>query len=406
MPFVIYAAPNYTPAATTFIDKLASIPNVQLGLICQEPVSWLRQETSSKLAAFAQVENAFDGNQLLAAARQLLAQRGNIHRIIGATEQIQIPVAEVREALGIPGMGVETMKNFRDKARMKDLLRKAGVPCAKHALAASVKDALAFAKKTGYPIVVKPPDGAASQATYRANNEQELEAAVLKNNPSPGKEVLLEEFIQADEFSFDTFSLNGKPLFHSISHYLPNPLEVLREPWIQWQVLIPREVDEPQYDDIRQAAFKTLETLGMETGMTHLEWFRRKDGSIAISEVAARPPGAQITTLISRAADFDCVSAWGRLMIFGEFEVPQRKYAVGAAYLRGQGEGKVVAVHGLEQVNAEVGHLITDARTPQIGQQKGATYEGEGFIILRHPDTEVVREALGKVVSTVQVILG
>ncbi len=406
MPFVLYAAPNYTPTAVTFIDKLASIPNVQLGLLCQEPVSWLRSETSQKLAAFAQVENAFEEGQLLAAAQHLAAQYGPIHRIIGATEQIQLPVAGVRETLGIQGMSVETMKNFRDKARMKDLLRKAGLPCAKHALAASVDDALAFVKKTGYPIIVKPPDGAASQSTFRANDQQELEAAVLKNNPSPGKEVLLEEFIQGDEHSFDTFSLNGKPLFHSLSHYYPNPLEVLREPWIQWQVLIPREVEDSKYDDIRQAAFKTLETLGMQTGMTHLEWFRRKDGSLAISEVAARPPGAQFTTLISRAADFDVISAWGKLMIFGEFEIPERKYAVGAAYLRGQGEGKVMAVHGLEQVDAEVGHLICDAKVPQIGQAKGATYEGEGFIVLRHPETEVVREALKKVVSTVRVVLG
>jgi hypothetical protein len=43
----------------------------------------------------------------------------------------------------------------------------------------------------------------------------------------------------------------------------------------------------------------------------------------------------------SRAHDFDCPAAWARLMIFGEFEPPQRKYAAGAAYLRGQGQGRV-----------------------------------------------------------------
>ena len=65
----------------------------------------------------------------------------------------------------------------------------------------------------------------------------------------------------------------------------------MRNPWIQWSVLLPREIDGPQYDDIRQVAFRALDALGMETGLSHLEWFRRKDGSIAISEVAARPPG-------------------------------------------------------------------------------------------------------------------
>ena len=85
-----------------------------------------------------------------------------------------------------------------------------------------------------------------------------------------------------------------------------------------------------------------------------MEWFRRADGSIAISEAAVRPPGAQFSTLISYAHDFDLYSAWARLMIFGEFDPPERRYAVGAAYLRGQGDGKVRAIHGLDEAQSQV----------------------------------------------------
>ena len=406
MVLVLYVAPNYTESAVRFIDKLASIPDTRFGLISQEPVEWLQLELRAKISVFARVENAFDAMQIYEAARFISQQHGAIHRIIGASEQVQLPVAQVRDALDIEGMSYETMLNFRDKSRMKNLLREAGLPCARHTLATSVEEAVAFAEENGFPIVVKPPDGAASQSTFKVSNTWELKAALSSIRPATNSPVLLEEFIVGEEHSFDTFTLEGKPLFHTLTHYFPNPLEVVREPWIQWQVLLPREVDDPQYDDIREAAFKTLEVLGMKTGLTHLEWFRRKDGSIAISEVAARPPGAQITTLISRANDIDCVTAWARLVIFGEFEVPERKYAVGAAYLRGQGQGRVVAVHGLEEVNQAVGHLFTDVRIPKIGQEKGQTYEGEGFIILRHPETTVVREALSKVVSTVRVQLG
>lgn len=406
MVLVLYVAPNYTETAVRFIDKLASIPDIRFGLISQEPVEWLQLELRAKIPVFARVDNAFDAMQIYEAARFISQQHGAIHRIIGASEQVQLPVAQVRDALDIEGMNYETMLNFRDKSRMKNLLREAGLPCARHTLATSVEEAVAFAEENGFPVVVKPPDGAASQSTFKVSNTWELKAALSSIRPVANSPVLLEEFIVGEEHSFDTFTLEGKPLFHTLTHYFPNPLEVVREPWIQWQVLLPREVDDPQYDDIRKAAFKTLEVLGMKTGLTHLEWFRRKDGSIAISEVAARPPGAQITTLISRANDIDCVTAWARLIIFGEFEVPERKYAVGAAYLRGQGQGRVVAVHGLEEVNQAVGHLFTDVRIPKIGQEKGQTYEGEGFIILRHPETTVVREALSKVVSTVRVQLG
>jgi hypothetical protein len=194
-------------------------------------------------------------------------------------------------------------------------------------------------------------------------------------------------------------------VWHSVTNYHPTPLEVLENPWIQWSVLLPREVDASANDDIRIVATRALAALGMDTGVSHCEWFRRVDGSVAISEIGARPPGAQITTMISRANDIDFVKAWVTLMIHGAFELPTRRYAVGTAYLRGQGAGRVQQVEGLDVVERELGHLICDVRLPERGQTPTGSYEGEGFIILRHPETEVVARALRRVVSTVRVHL-
>jgi hypothetical protein len=144
----------------------------------------------------------------------------------------------------------------------------------------------------------------------------------------------------------------------------------------------------------------------MTTGLSHMEWFRRRDGSIAISEVAARPPGAQITTVISRAHDFDFLRAWARVMIDGVFEAPPRRYAVGAAFLRGQGQGRVRAIHGLDLVQRELGSLVTDARLPAPGQPASPSYEGEGYVILRHEETAVVERALQRLIGVVRVELG
>ena len=405
MSFVIYATPNFTENAVKFLHTLVNIPGVQLGLITEEPLVLLDHRVRSRLAAHRQVVNPLDAGQLEHAARSLQEQFGKIHRIIGAVEVMQVSLARVREALGIEGFDVETILNFRDKARMKAKLREAGIPCARYCNASAPGEARDFAFDCGFPLIAKPPLGVGSLSTYKIHNAGELEAVLREMPPSPGHEVLFEEFVTGTEHSFDTYSLKGKPVFHTLTHYYPNPIEVMREPWIQWQVLLPREVEDPQYDDIRDAAFRTLDVLGMRTGMSHLEWFRRPDGSIAVSEVAARPPGAQFTTLISRANDFDSLEAWARMMIFDEFSPPERKYAVGAAYLRGMGQGRVKAVHGLEQVDREVGHLITDAKIPEIGRQHGANYEGEGYIILRHPETRVVKAALEKVVSLVRVEL-
>ncbi|HMS02944.1 MAG TPA: hypothetical protein PKE51_08215, partial [Gemmatimonadaceae bacterium] len=206
--------------------------------------------------------------------------------------------------------------------------------------------------------------------------------------------------------SLETVSIDGTAVWHSLTHYDPTPLEVLEQPWIQWCVVLPREVDDPRYDDIRAVGARALRALGMDTGVSHCEWFRRADGTVAISEIAARPPGAQITTLISRAHDIDFVRAWVTVQLFGRFDIPERKFAVGAAYLRGQGRGVVRSLDGLDTVARELGPLITDYRLPSTGQSPSGSYEGEGFVILRHPETEVVVHALRRLISTLHVRLG
>jgi len=133
---------------------------------------------------------------------------------------------------------------------------------------------------------------------------------------------------------------------------------------------------------------------------------RRPDGSLAISEVAARPPGAQFTSLISHAHDRDFYRAWAEVQVYGRFTPPERRWAVGAAYLCGQGEGRVKAVHGLEEAARELGGLVVESRLPRPDQTPSGSYEGEGYVILRHPETQVVEEGLKRVVSGIRVELG
>ncbi|HYH87234.1 MAG TPA: ATP-grasp domain-containing protein [Pyrinomonadaceae bacterium] len=406
MPFVIFAAPWFSENATRFIEAVERLPEIRLAVITQDKLENLAPAQRDYLTAHWRVEDVFDTGQLVHAARALSSRLGPIHRFFGAFEQLQVPLAEARAALGVEGMSVEAAHNFRDKARMKTVLREAGLPCARHRLAASEAGAWVFAEEVGYPLVVKPPAGAGSQATYRVDGAEALHDALQIVSPDAHGGVLLEEFITGEEHSFETISIGGRAVWHSLTRYYPTPLEVMRNPWIQWCIVLPREIDEPQYDDIRRAGSRALEALGMDTGLSHLEWFRRRDGSVAISEVGARPPGAQITTLISRANDIDFLGAWARVMVYGEFDPPQRRYAAGAAFLRGQGRGQVKAIHGLEQAERELGSLVVDVKLPSIGQHPASSYEGEGYVILRHPETAVVEQALARLITLIRVELG
>jgi hypothetical protein len=92
-------------------------------------------------------------------------------------------------------------------------------------------------------------------------------------------------------------------------------------------------------------------------------------------------------------------------MIYDEPVSTEIKYSCGAAYLRGQGEGRVSHVEGFSTVRSKYADIITDVRIPKPGQEKSASYEGEGYIILRHPDSKVVENALKDIVETVRVVL-
>ena len=405
MPFVVFAAPILSTNASRMVEAVASLPGVRLGVITQDSADRLPPGLPPGVAHW-RVDNVLDTGQLRWAAGELTSRVGPIDRLFGAYEQLQVPLAEVRESLGIAGMRVAVAQRFRDKAEMKDAFRAAGLPCARHSLAETADEAVAFARTTGYPVVVKPPAGAGAVSTFRADDDASLREAIAKSAPRAGHPALIEEFVVGDEHSLETISIDGRAVWHSLTHYYPTPLEVLRNPWIQWCVVLPREVDDDRYDDIKEAGSRALDVLGMETGLSHMEWFRRRDGTIAISEVAARPPGAQITTMNSRAHDIDFVRAWAEVMVFGTFQRPVRKYAVGTAFLRGQGNGTVRHVHGLDVVHREMGSLIVDMKLPSPGQAAATTYEGEGYIVLRDPDTAVVTRALQRLVSVVKVELG
>ena len=106
---------------------------------------------------------------------------------------------------------------------------------------------------------------------------------------------------------------------------------------------VAREQDDPRYERIWEVGPAALRALGVRDALTHMEWFHRPDGSIAVSEVAARPPGAQISSMLGYVHDVDFYRVWAELVILGTFDPPERRYAAGTAYLRGQGRGRVRA---------------------------------------------------------------
>jgi hypothetical protein len=144
--------------------------------------------------------------------------------------------------------------------------------------------------------------------------------------------------------------------------------------------------------------------LGLDAGFTHMEWFRRADGSIAIGEIAQRPPGANITRMTGLAHDFDPYLAWARAVVEDAFDGPyERRWAVGCAFLRGMGRGRVARLEGVHTAHEAIREYVVEAKLPTIGAPKSDSYEGDGYAILRARDTDTVKKALKHLIETVRV---
>ncbi len=405
MPNVVFVAPYLLEATLRFVDAAVSLDGARVCLITSESPDKVPPETATGLGAYVQIEDCFDVDALTAGVRAGASKLGSVDRLVSILEDLQVPLGEVRDRLGIAGMSRRHAVNFRDKATMKDVLHAAGVPCARHGRASSRAEAAEALGRCGLPVVVKPPDGAGARGTFRVDTIEQFDQWLSAAPPSEAAPVVIEEFMVGDEFSFDSVCIDGSLLWHSISRYSPTPLTVLENSWIQWCVLLPRDISGAEFDPIRAAAADALHALGIGTGLSHMEWFRRVDGTVAVSEVGARPPGAQITALMSYAHDTSMYSMWARLMTFGSFEPPPRRFAVGAAYLRPQGRGRIRHVAGLDRIDPEIRDLVVRADLPDAGRSTSDTYEGDGYVIVRHPETPVVERALAHLISTIRIEL-
>jgi hypothetical protein len=415
MPHVVFIAPHFLDNTNRYVRGFATLDDVTLSVVSEDPAEAIPEALRPRIAGHYRVKHSLDGDQLTDAVRAISRGVGKVDRLAGALEQLQLPMAKVRDALDIDGIRSDVAQNFRDKDRMKDVLRAAGVPVAESALVVSPAALRKFIDRVGFPIIIKPQAGLGARSTHRVSSGEELHALHRSGVvPTTGNPLQVEEFVRARERTCEAITVHGRTVWRSGTRYHPSPLEVLETPWKQYCVLLPREEDDPDFVRFHPVNEKALAALfgyaastAAGTALTHMEWFLRDDGRALVNEVGARPPGVQIMPLMSIAHEANFWNEWATLIALDRFTPQPRRWAAGAAFFRGQGAGeRIASVEGVDAAVEEVGDALVEFRTPKVGQPRASSYEGEGWATVRHATTEGVEKALLTLIQRVQIRYG
>ena len=386
---VLFLSPGYPSEMPEFVRGLAEVGAEVVG-VGDQPSSILPPVTRKALSDYLRVRSLWEEQALVDELRRWLGNR-TVDRIECLWEPGMLLAARLREALGVPGLSYERTVPFRNKERMKQVLDAAGIRTPRHVSAKGESEIRAAAERIGYPLILKPIDGAGSADTYRIASLRELAEALPKI--AHVKEVSVEEFVDGDEFTFDTVSIAGKPAYYNIAWYRPRPLVARSEEWISPQVVALRDPDRADLAGGVKMGFEVLAALGFESGFTHMEWYRKADGEVVFGEIGGRPPGAHQVDQMNYACDIDVFRGWADAVAFGRFrENTRRLYNVATIYKRAQGEGRIQRIDGLDAFKGRHASSIVWENLLPVGAPRRnwkQTLVSDGFVIVRHPDLDV-----------------
>jgi formate-dependent phosphoribosylglycinamide formyltransferase (GAR transformylase) len=395
---ILFIEPAFPNNQREFVRALHSIGCRVTG-IGERPYDWLDGELRYWLAAYERVRSVTDEQAVIEAVRRVQGREW-VDRLEATVEAHILPIARVREACTIPGLSARTAYLCRDKVAMKDVLRRAGVPCAASAAISSPHEAQEFAARVGFPVIIKPRDAAGAAGTHRAGNWEALEDVLRATHVVDGASVAMEEFIEGHEGFYDTLTIEGRVSHDFISHYYPNVLEAMRARWISPQIVATNRMNEPGYGELLEMGRQVINSLGITTSPTHMEWFFGQKG-LRFSEIGARPPGVGQWDVYCAANEFDLYREWALAVTYGRTDSrPSRRYACGMIALRPDRDGHISHYEGADEIFRRYGEWIVAHYFPPPGtptQPVEAGYMANAWMRIRHPDYDHLREILNAV---------
>ena len=311
----VFISPHFPRTYWLFCDRLKKNGANVLG-IGDCPYDALENHVKAALTEYYYVGNMQDYDQMLRAVGFFTFKYGKIDWIESNNEFWLEQDAQLRTDFHVTtGEQADGIGRLKHKSSMKPYYKKAGVATARLAQIPTIKEAKAFLKKVGYPVIVKPDIGVGANDTYRLDTDEELEWFFKEKPPVP---YVMEEFVTGNIYSYDAIvNSTGEPLFESMTAWPPSIMDiVLKQTDLAYYVA----ADMP--DDLRKAGRETVKAFGVKSRFVHLEFFRLteekkglgKKGAIVGLEVNMRPAGGYTPDMMNFAHSTDVYQIWADMV--------------------------------------------------------------------------------------------
>jgi len=243
-----------------------------------------------------------------------LARNEKLDRIVALDEFDMETAATLREHLRIPGMGLTTMRYFRDKLamRMRALDRHVRVPdfvpVVNHA------DIQYYMDHVPGPWVLKPRQEASAIGIKKVHAPTEL-WPLLEQLGDKQSAHLLEKFVPGDVYHVDSVVSENEVLFANVSKYGKPPMNVAHG-GVFTTFTVPRGSEEDHA--LRAINRDLIAALGLLRGVSHAEFIRaHADSQFYFLECAARVGGAYINEMVEAASGINLWREWARIEVAG-----------------------------------------------------------------------------------------
>jgi biotin carboxylase len=255
-----------------------------------------------------------------------MARSRPIDRIVALDEFDMENVAALREHLRIPGMGLTTMRYFRDKLAMRGRAKEEGIAVPGFVHVLNYDDLRDFMARVKPPWLLKPRSQAAGIGMKKINHEAEL-WPWLDQLGDQQSFYLLEQFVPGEVFHVDSIVSERRVVFAEAHAYGSPPLDVSHSGGVFTSHTLPRT--SALSKSLVKLNREVITALGLARGVTHAEFLRAyEDGKLYFIEVAARVGGAYITNEIEAATGINLWREWALLEIGVDkkpYELPKKQ---------------------------------------------------------------------------------